>query len=183
MRNLIDNLLEFSRISRNKQPAEKTDLSKIVADVIAELDMSIEETGARIEVDELPTIEAIPPQMMQLFHNLLGNAIKFRRPGTPPVITIRQRTLQREEKKQYKLEANEAYVLITVSDNGIGFENTYAEKIFQLFQRLHGKYEYPGTGIGLSICKKIVANHGGEMFAKGEPGVGSSFYIILPKLS
>ncbi|MBV9986259.1 MAG: PAS domain-containing protein [Chitinophagaceae bacterium] len=183
MRNLIDNLLEFSRISRNKQPAEHTDLSKILADVIGELDMSIEETGATIEADELPVIDAIPSQMMQLFHNLLNNAIKFRRPDTPPVITIRQHALKRDEKKTYNLDTGKDYVMITVADNGIGFEDIYADKIFQLFQRLHAKYEYPGTGIGLSICKKIVSNHGGEMFAKGEPGAGSSFYIILPKVS
>jgi signal transduction histidine kinase len=132
-------------------------------------------------VAALPVIEAIPTQMTQLFFNLLSNAIKFRQKGISPVITIEQKQMTDEEKQKYQLLLSNEYFLITVNDNGIGFEQQYAEKIFLLFQRLQGKYEFPGSGIGLSICKKIVSNHNGQIFATGEVGKGSSFYIILPK--
>ncbi|MCW3088897.1 MAG: hypothetical protein JWQ78_2283, partial [Sediminibacterium sp.] len=181
MRNLIDNLLEFSRVSRNKHATETTDLSEIVARVVAELDLDIEESGGRVEVGPLPVIEAIPAQMSQLFFNLIVNAIKFRKKDTPPLISITQKELTEEEKQNYQLPIGETYYQVTVKDNGIGFDQVYAERIFQLFQRLQGKHEFPGTGIGLSICKKIVTNHEGLIFASGEPGKGSSFNIILPK--
>lgn len=181
MRNLIDNLLEFSRISRNQHPAEKVNLSLIVARVLVDFELDIEETGAKISVDPLPVIEAIPSQMSQLFFNLLSNAIKFRRKDIEPVITISQRAVTGDEKQKYGLELTEEYFLLTIADNGIGFDQLYAEKIFQLFQRLQGKHEFPGTGIGLSICKKIVSNHNGQIFAAGEAGKGSNFFVILPK--
>lgn len=180
MRNLIENLLEFSRISRNQQPMEMTSLADVLSEVLSELDMAIEEAGATVTAEGLPTLEASPSQMSQLFHNLISNALKFRKKDVAPVITIASRNLTREEKKQHQLQPSGEYVMITVADNGIGFEDKFADRIFQLFQRLHGKYEYPGTGIGLSICKKIVTNHHGIMYAKGEPGKGSVFYIILP---
>lgn len=181
MRNLIDNLLEFSRISRSRHPAETVDLSATLAGVITELELEIEETGSSIKVAALPVIEAIPTQMSQLFSNLLSNAIKFRKKDTTPVITIEQHVLAEPEKKKYQLPLTTEYFMITVTDNGIGFEQLYNEKIFQLFQRLQGKFEFPGSGIGLSICKKIVSNHNGQIFATGEPGKGSKFFIILPK--
>jgi signal transduction histidine kinase len=180
MRNLIENLLEFSRVSRNQQPMETTSLAEVLSEVLSELDMAIEEAGATVKAETLPTLQASPSQMAQLFHNLISNALKFRKKDVAPVITIAARNLTREEKKQHQLQSAAEYVMITVSDNGIGFEEKFADKIFQLFQRLHGKYEYPGTGIGLSICKKIVTNHHGIMYASGEPGIGSVFYIILP---
>jgi PAS domain S-box-containing protein len=181
MRNLINNLLEFSRISRNKHPAEKVDLSATLNGVLTDLELEIEETGSKINVPELPVIEAIPTQMAQLFFNLLSNAIKFRKKDAAPVINIEQHPLTEQEKQKYQLPAATEYCMITVSDNGIGFEQLYAEKIFQLFQRLQGKFEFPGSGIGLSICKKIVSNHNGQIFASAEPGKGSKFFIILPK--
>lgn len=180
MRNLIENLLEFSRVSRNQQPMEVTDLTTVLSEVLSELDMAIEEAGATVNAGPLPTLQASPSQMAQLFHNLISNALKFRKKDVAPVIDIASRNLTREEKKQHQLQPAAEFVMITVSDNGIGFEEKFADRIFQLFQRLHGKYEYPGTGIGLSICKKIVTNHHGIMYAKGEPGEGSVFYIILP---
>jgi signal transduction histidine kinase len=181
MRNLIDNLLEFSRVSRNKQPFEKTELSNILQNVIDDLDMHIDETGTDISVESLPQITAIPSQMKQLFFNLLHNSIKFRKKDTKLVIKIKQRKLNDAEKKTHQLLLQDEYYLVTVEDNGIGFEQQYAEKIFQLFQRLEGKSEYPGTGIGLSICRKIVSNHKGQIFAQSEPGEGTTFSIILPK--
>jgi len=181
MRNLIDNLLEFSKVSRNKQPYEKIDLSAVVKDVTDDLDMQIDETGTRISVETLPVVQAIPSQMRQLFFNLLHNAIKFRKKDTDLVIRVTQKKLSNQEKKTYQLPATHEYYCIKVSDNGIGFEQQYAEKIFQLFQRLEAKSEYPGTGIGLSICRKIVTNHKGQIFAESEPGKGTTFSIILPQ--
>ncbi|MES2372873.1 MAG: ATP-binding protein [Bacteroidota bacterium] len=181
MRNLIDNLLEFSKVSRNKQPFEKTGLSKILENVVDDLDMHIDETGTDISVEPLPQITAIPSQMKQLFFNLLHNSIKFRKKETKLVIKIKQRKLTNQEKKIHQLVSKDEYYMITVEDNGIGFEQQYAEKIFQLFQRLEGKSEYPGTGIGLSICRKIVSNHKGQIFAESRPGEGTTFSIILPK--
>jgi signal transduction histidine kinase len=181
MRNLIDNLLEFSKVSRNKQPYEATDLSSIIQDTIDDLDMQIEETSTDISVGPMPVIEAIQSQMRQLFFNLLHNAIKFRKKDAALLIQVTQKKLSNQEKKTFQLPAKHEYYCIKVSDNGIGFEQQYAEKIFQLFQRLEAKSEYPGTGIGLSICRKIVVNHKGLIFAESEPGKGTVFSIILPQ--
>ena len=181
MRNLIENLLEFSRISRSKQAVEEVDLSDIVRDVIEDLDMSIAETGTDIFTSPMPIIKAIPVQMRQLFFNLLHNSIKFRKKDNSLVVKIMQQKLTMVEKKFFHLLPGIEYFLVTITDNGIGFEQQYAERIFQLFQRLEGKFEYPGTGIGLSICKKIVTNHKGIIFATGEPGKGTIFSIILPQ--
>lgn len=181
MRNLIENLLEFSRVSRSRQPLEKTDLTAVVQNVIEDLDLRIDETGTDIKVDQLPVIQAIESQMRQLFFNLLHNAIKFRKKDQPLRIHIGQRKLLPADSKKYKLPGTGDYYLISVSDNGIGFDQQYAERIFQLFQRLEGKSEYPGSGIGLSICRKIVTNHHGIIFADSRPGEGTVFSIILPQ--
>lgn len=181
MRNLIENLLEFSRVSRSRQPLEKTDLTAVVQNVIEDLDLRIDETGTDIKVDQLPVIQAIESQMRQLFFNLLHNAIKFRQKDQPLRIHIGQRKLLPADCKKYKLSGAGDYYLISVSDNGIGFDQQYAERIFQLFQRLEGKSEYPGSGIGLSICRKIVTNHHGIIFADSRPGEGTVFSIILPQ--
>jgi signal transduction histidine kinase len=181
MRNLIDNLLEFSKVSRNKHAYEEVDLSTLLQESIEDLDMRIDETGTMVTVEQLPEIEAIASQMRQLFFNLLHNAIKFRKKDADLTINIKSRSITAQEKNNYQLSSQKEYFLITVADNGIGFEQQYAEKIFQLFQRLEGKSEYPGTGIGLSICRKIVANHKGLIFAGSEPGKGTIFSVILPK--
>jgi signal transduction histidine kinase len=181
MRNLIDNLLEFSKVSRSKHPHEKVDLSTVLQSVIDDLDLRIDETNTTVTVGDLPEIEAISSQMGQLFFNLLQNAIKFRKKDTNLAIHIKQRPLTGQEKNKYQLPSQNEHYLISVADNGIGFEQQYAERIFQLFQRLEGKSEYPGTGIGLSICRKIVTNHKGLIFAESEPGVGTTFSVILPK--
>lgn len=180
MRTLIDNLLEFSRISRTHRPFEKTNLNHILSEVKADLELKIEESQAAIRAGNLPEIDAIPMQMRQLFTNLFTNAIKFRQPDKQPTITITSTVLTEKEKEERQLPTDKEMYEITIRDNGIGFDQEYSEKIFQIFQRLHGKSEYPGSGIGLSICKKIIDNHQGEIFARGEVANGAVFTLILP---
>lgn len=180
MRNLIDNLLEFSRVTRGSARIIKADLSQIVDEVISEQELRIEETGARVSYDSLPVLEVIPSQIKQLFNNLLNNAIKFIRPGEIPFIRFECSHLSPEERSRFKLKPNREYYRISVRDNGIGFDKAHSEKIFQIFQRLHGKSEYSGSGIGLAICRKIADNHKGLIFAESESGKGSVFTVILP---
>ncbi|HEX9958550.1 MAG TPA: ATP-binding protein, partial [Fibrella sp.] len=135
----------------------------------------------RVELGNLCVIAAIPLQMTQLFYNLIGNALKFSRADIPPVVTISCRTLTRKDLKRYeKLNSRLPYCEITVSDNGIGFNPAFGEKIFGLFQRLHHQQQYEGTGIGLSLCQRIVFNHQGEIWAEAEQGKGATFHLILP---
>ncbi len=181
MRKLIDNLLEFSRISLNNPPPELVDLGLVAKQVLEDLDLNIAETNTKVSVGPLPEVEAIASQMQQLFANILSNSIKFRREDVPLEITINCAEATEQDKKQFQLDNLETYYLIHIRDNGVGFEQQYATKIFQLFQRLQGKSEYPGTGIGLSICKKIVTNHKGVIYAESEPGNGAEFFIILPQ--
>ena len=181
MRMLIDNLLEFSRTSRISEPFVRTDLNNIISEVIADLELKIEETSTSVTSETLPVIDAIPMQMRQLFTNLFTNAIKFKGDGATPKIEIKSSELSDEEKDANHLRVNNKYFKITVKDHGIGFDQEYSMKIFQIFQRLHGKAEYPGSGIGLAICKKIVENHSGRIFATSEAGKGAEFIIILPE--
>jgi len=181
MRTLIDTLLEFSRTSRDIQPFSVVDLNEILQSVRTDLELKIDETGAQISSEKLPVIEAIPSQMKQLFDNLLNNSIKFSREGQHPEIMIRCMTVSRTQKQQFHLSPDNKYYKIEVSDNGIGFEPEYNERIFQIFQRLHGKTDYPGTGIGLAICKKIIEQHNGLIFASGKANDGAVFTIILPE--
>lgn len=181
MRMLINNLLEFSRIARSTQPFANVGINFIVHQVKTDLELTIEETGTIIKVGTLPEVEASFLQMKQLFMNIISNAIKFRKEDVPPQINIDSRTLSAEEKKQYQLSADKVYYRIQVTDNGIGFEKEYAQRIFQIFQRLHGKAEYPGSGIGLAICKKIVEHHHGLIFADSNLGSGAQFVIVLPE--
>jgi PAS domain S-box-containing protein len=181
MRLLIDTLLEFSRTARSNQPYAKVDLNLILAEVKADLELKIEETVAEIKSGMLPVIEAIPSQMKQLFDNLLSNSIKFRRPDEHPLINIRSQRLTAKQKEQLHLNTTKNWFKIEFTDNGIGFEPEYNERIFQIFQRLHGKAEYPGSGIGLAICKKITEQHKGIINAIGKPNNGATFTIILPE--
>lgn len=181
MRLLIDNLLEFSRTSRHTDPWAKLNLSDVLKEVLTDLELKIEETNARIQQSPLPSIVCYHTQMKQLFTNLLSNAIKFRKPGESPVIDISSVVVSEKEKNERLLPHDRTYYKIIVSDSGIGFEQEYAFKIFQIFQRLHGKAEYPGSGIGLAICKKIVETHNGILYVDSEPGKGAVFSIILPE--
>jgi light-regulated signal transduction histidine kinase (bacteriophytochrome) len=181
MRHLIDTLLEFSRTARSNQPFLQVDLNRILKEVQTDLELKIEETGTTIHVEALPVIEAIPSQMKQLFDNLLNNSIKFRKPAVHPVINIRCLRLSRRQKEQYHLDTGNTWFKIDFIDNGIGFEPEFNTRIFQIFQRLHGKTEYPGSGIGLAICKKIIDQHKGLIYATGESDNGATFTIILPE--
>ena len=167
MQILINDLLTLTRVTTKAQPFTPVDLNQIVQEVLVDLETRISEQKGLVEVSPLPTLKADPTQMRQLFQNLIGNGLKFRKPDLPPVIKVGAATLG-------------GNVRIKVEDNGIGFDNKYAEQIFRVFERLHGRGQYEGTGIGLAICKKVVERHGGEIKAEGFPGKGSLFTIELP---
>jgi signal transduction histidine kinase len=167
MRLLIDDLLVFSRVSTKGRPFEEVDLGEVAAQVLTDLEVAIDEAGATVTVDDLPTIEADRTQMRQLLQNLIANALKFRREGVAPEIHLTGSTTD------VKAE-------VTVSDNGIGIEPQYASRIFRAFERLHSRHEYPGTGIGLALCRKIVERHHGTITATGTPGAGAEFTFALP---
>lgn len=181
MRVLIENLLEFSRTARSDKHFTKTNLNDLLENVKADLELKIEETGAVINSAPLPTMEVIPSQIKQLFDNLISNSIKFRSNHRQSIIDILCHKLTAQEINTYNLRPEKKYFRFIFEDNGIGFEKEYSERIFQIFQRLHGKSEYPGSGIGLAICKKIVENHSGLIFATGSPTKGSAFTVILPE--
>jgi len=167
MDTLLQGLLAYSRVASNAQPFAPVDLSFLIDEVVDDLEVRIMETGGTINKGGLPTIDADPSQVRQLFQNLIGNALKFCE-GKAPVITIGSETV---DSKLHR---------ITVEDNGIGFNEKHLDRIFAPFQRLHGRSEFEGTGMGLAICKKIVERHGGTITAKSTPGEGSTFIITLP---
>ena len=181
MMDLIRDVLDFSQLSSQRQVFEQIDVQKILEVVTADYELLIEQKKAVIECGHLPTLQANALQMRQLFTNLLSNALKFSAEGRPPVISITSQPLSDDEKAHHKdLLPEVDYCQITVADNGIGFNKEHALKIFSIFQRLHGKSEFAGTGIGLAICKKIAHNHYGEIWATSQPDQGAKFNIILP---
>ncbi|MBN4053156.1 PAS domain S-box protein [bacterium AH-315-L15] len=179
MRKLIDGLLSFSRVTTKARPFETVDLAKVVEEVLSDLEIRIELTQGAVEVGELPAIDADPLQMRQLFQNLIGNALKFMKPGDAPVVKVSSKDIN-EWRKRPNAAVSIALCQITVEDNGIGFEEKYVDRIFGVFQRLHGRSEYEGTGIGLSVCKKIVERHAGSISATSAPGKGAAFVFSLP---
>jgi signal transduction histidine kinase/CHASE3 domain sensor protein len=181
MRILIDDLLLFSRTNKAEKIFEKSNLNKLLENANLELAQDIEEKNAVIRSAELPVLNVIAFQIQQLFVNLIGNALKYSKPGVSPVIKIDCEKLTTKKLPVFITDKRKEYYKISVSDNGIGFEQEYAEQIFILFNRLHQKSDYAGTGIGLSICKKIAENHNGFIIAEGEPGVGATFSVFLPK--
>ena len=181
MKELIENLLQISRTVQHLQPFSKTDLNSVVNLAKQNLDLKIEERNVEIIQQQLPVIEALPSLMLQLFNNLLSNAIKFSSKDKAPVINISSKEISDDEKEHLNLAANKTYYEIKISDNGIGFKQDCAQNIFKIFYRIHSKAEYPGTGIGLSICNKIVAKHSGCIWAESKPGNGAAFFIVLPK--
>jgi PAS domain S-box-containing protein len=179
---LIDGLMDFSRLTSEGEIFEKADLNVLLQEVKTELELKIEETETVIKSQELPTLEVVPVQIKQLFINLLLNAIKFKKPDASPHIEIKSSRILKGESNKLHLNPLLTYHKITIEDKGIGFEEEYAEKIFEMFQRLHSKAEYPGAGIGLALCKKITENHGGTIFANSELGKGTMFSVILPEM-
>lgn len=179
MRVLIKDLLHFSRINKAEKIFEEADLNYLLETAKHELAPTIEEKKARIESNELPTLNVIPFQIQQLFINLLSNSLKYSKENSSPIIEINCEMIDANE-VEILPDNNIKYYKITFKDNGIGFEQEYAAKIFILFNRLHNKNEYQGTGIGLAICQKIVENHKGFIVAKGELNVGSTFTVYLP---
>jgi len=180
MRMLIDDLLLFSRTNKAEEVFDKSDLNQLLEKATQELAQNIEEKNAVIKAVILPELHVIPFQVQQLFSNLIGNALKYSKPGVSPLITIDCEKLAANEYPDFIKDTRKKYYKISISDNGLGFEQQYAEKIFILFNRLYQKSEYPGTGIGLSICKKIAENHSGYITAEGKPGIGATFSVFLP---
>lgn len=172
MQELIEDLLMYSRVNASQRPFVPTDLNQVVAEACNTLELQIEETHAAIRVDPLPVIEADKIQMVQLFQNLIGNALKYRREGVPPIITI---TIDEAGKSHHE----GGMLHLGCQDNGIGFEQQYAEQIFEAFKRLHGRGEYSGSGIGLSVCRRIVERHGGAIYATSEPGIGTCMHLNM----
>jgi PAS domain S-box-containing protein len=171
MQTLINDLLELSRVKTRANPFKPVDLNAVVRQVLSDLELRIEAAGARVDAGPLPGIQADVLQMGQLFQNLIGNALKFRRAEAPPEIRVHGELCE---------SGGQRVARITVADNGIGFEAKYADRIFQVFQRLHGRGEYEGTGIGLAICRRIAERHHGSITAQSAPGAGAAFLIELP---
>lgn len=166
MQSLINNLLTLSRITTKAQPFVQVNLADVMRGVVADLELHVERAGGRVEAGDMPTIDADPTQMRQLLQNLINNALKFHEPDKKPIVKIHSQLMNETCK-------------ITVEDNGIGFDEKYLDRIFAVFQRLHGRGQYDGTGVGLTICQKIAERHGGSITAKSTPGQGATFIVTL----
>ncbi len=178
---LIQDMLNFSVVNNHTKLVERTDLNKILKNILFDFELNISEKNAIITSDILPEIDAIPFQMNQLLYDIISNALKFSIPGVPPVIRISSKKLTSDELKMYPhLNLNMNYYRITIKDNGIGFDQKYAGQIFTMFQRLDISGNYPGTGMGLAFCKKIVHNYHGEIYAQSKKNEGTSIHVILP---
>ncbi|MFZ3230998.1 MAG: ATP-binding protein [Pseudobdellovibrio sp.] len=175
MQLLINDLLAYSRVTTKSQPFSVINLNLIVAQVVSDLEVRIEQTKGNVQWGLLPSIEADSTQMYQLFQNLLSNALKFVTPETVPCVTIDAKVFNLSESG-----VNRLFCQININDNGIGFDEIYLDRIFTIFQRLHGRNDYEGTGIGLAICRKITDRHGGSVTAKSTINQGSNFIITLP---
>jgi PAS domain S-box-containing protein len=179
---LIKDLLTFSRISSGQDTTEPVSLAQVVNTVLTDLELAIQESGAQVTAEPLPTVLGDSSQLEQLFQNLLSNALKFRRANTVPLVRVRAETVAADNLPAMvsPTRTTKTYHCISVSDNGIGFDEKYIDRIFQVFQRLHGKNEFIGTGVGLAICEKVAANHGGAITATSKPGKGATFSVYLP---
>jgi PAS domain S-box-containing protein len=167
MQTLINDLLTYSRVATKTQPFASLDLNKIISEVVSDLVVLVEQTHGVVEVDSLPEIDADPVQMRQLFQNLIGNALKFHKKDEPPRVRVSARL-------------SGDFCEVHVKDNGIGFDEKYLDRIFTIFQRLHGRHEYDGTGVGLAVCRRIVERHEGTITAESAPGQGATFIVTLP---
>lgn len=182
MRLLILDLLDFSRLLQSDAVIKPVDLNTVVKDVFYDFELAAKEKNATLQLGELPVIEAVGLQMNQLFYNLISNSLKFIKPDVPPVISISAEKIAGSELKEYiKSPLSFAtYHRICIRDNGIGFEKQYFDQIFEIFKRLHGKETYPGSGIGLALCRRIILNHGGVLYTESSPGEGATFFLVIP---
>jgi PAS domain S-box-containing protein len=188
MQTLLEDLLTYSRVTTRANPFMTVDLNEIVRDVTSEMEEALDAAQAQVEVERLPKIDADPVQMRQLIQQLLSNALKFRRNDVPPRVKIHSRIvtsarapgLERLAGLDFNLNPRNPHCLISVEDNGIGFDEKYVDRIFVVFQRLHGRGTYDGTGVGLAICRKIILRHNGEITATSRPNQGSTFLLLLP---
>jgi light-regulated signal transduction histidine kinase (bacteriophytochrome) len=174
MQALINDLLALSRVGTQGKPFQPVDVGAVVRRVLRSLGRALEESGGTVDVGPLPTVRGDAGQLEQLLQNLVANALKFRRPDVPPHVSVSA------ERREGPHVPHGAEWVCAVRDNGIGFEQEFAEQIFVVFQRLHTRTEYPGTGVGLAICKKIVERHGGRIWAESAPNAGTTFYFTLP---
>lgn len=177
MQSLISDLLQYAKLSFDPNAAESVDLNRSIRDAIADLEEALASSGAEVTLQSLPVIEGNSTQLRQLFQNLIGNSIKYADPERKPEITI---TSTVSERSVGEVENPQRRVTICLKDNGIGFDQRYADQVFKVFRRLHPGNEHEGTGIGLSVCKRIVDNHGGEITVTSEVGTGTEFKIVLP---
>ena len=184
MKTLIDDLLSYSTISNGVAMYENVNLADIIKEVLEDLELSVQEKDAVIRVDALPVVQGHARQLHQAFQNLLDNALKYSQPDVQPRVHIRSRMVYGADLPEsvLKLDMSQQFYLIEVEDNGVGFEQKNAERIFQVFTRLHGNADQKGSGVGLSIVQKVISNHGGFVWAESEPGKGTTFYIALPWL-
>ncbi len=179
MQTLINDLLTYARVSTKAQPFVTADLVTITREVVSDLETRIEQTDGRVEVGAMPSVEADPLQFRQLMQNLIGNSLKYKRPDVPPVVKVSGRHFA-DDPSVPRGVATGPVCQIAIEDNGIGFDEVYTDRIFTIFQRLHGRNEYEGTGVGLAVCRKIVERHGGTITARSTPGTGSTFLVTLP---
>ncbi len=178
---MINSLLRFSILNQPGANLEEVDLNSVLRGVLDDFELLIKQKNARLRVGKLPRMNGDSLQIGQLFSNLIGNSLKFSRTEEPPAVEIRARKLPAKERALHPyLEPGLNYFEVSVKDNGIGFDQRYAEKVFNVFQRLNDKYQYEGTGIGLTICAKVVANHKGHIYVRSEVNKGASFYVLLP---
>ena len=181
MAKLIRDVLVYSQLANQNEIYKMVDLQQIIELNKTDYELLIEQKKATVSCENLPAVEAIPLQMTQLFGNLLSNSLKYSKPGEKPVIQISSTPLMAKDALNYfDADPQMEYYKIDFKDNGIGFRQEYANRIFNIFQRLHGKTDFSGTGIGLAMCKKIAQNHNGDIFAQGNPGKGAVFTVILP---
>ena len=179
MATLINDLLSYSQVTTKARPFVAVNLATVTEEVISDLEISIEEMNGRVEVDDLPTINADALQMRQLMQNLIGNGLKYHKEKEAPLVQVSAELVKATVERSGE-PVTEDMCRITVTDNGIGFDEKYADRIFGIFQRLHNRTEYGGTGVGLAICKKIAERHGGTIDAHSEPDKGSEFVVMLP---
>jgi len=180
MNSLIRDLLTYSRLSAKGETRVSVAADDIIREVLVDLETALRDTKANIQVGPLPVLKGNPLQLRQLFQNLVSNALKFHKPGEPPRVTITSRPPTPEKLAELGLPTSRSWATLTVSDEGIGFDEKYSQRMFELFQRLQGRSQYTGTGIGLAIAKRVVENHGGAITAHSQPGQGAQFTVFLP---